>query len=291
MLAFSLLAGVLFGLFFALVGLGLNLVFSVTRVVNLAHGNFMMLGAFGAFWAWRLLGWNPLVTVPVQGAVFVLAGFVLYYLVVPRLAGLKDFDMISLVLFFGLAQVLEALAVIAFGNDPRSIPAPVFGRAPVHFLGQTFPSAWAVSAAVSLVFIVLVYLYLYRTRAGRGTRAVMADRAEAATSGVDVDLVSALSFGIGLLLASAAGMLSLFMLGSISASSGGDIVITAFAVVVMGGLGNPAGTVLGGLLYGIALMLMESYLPSWANILPYALLVATLLSRPGGLLGREVRNV
>ncbi len=291
MLGFSLLAGVLFGLFFALVGLGLNLVFGVTRVVNLAHGNFMMLGAFGAFWAWKLLGWNPLVTVPVQGVAFVLAGLALYYLLVPRLVGLKDFDMISLVLFFGLSQVVEAVGVIAFGNDPHSISQPVLGKEPVHFLGESFPAPWAVSALVSLVLIVLVYLYLYRTRLGYGTRAVMASRQEAASSGVNVDLISALAFGIGLLLASAAGMLSLFMLGSVSANFGGDIIITAFAVVVLGGLGDPVGTVLGGLIYGIALMVMESYLPSWANILPYVLLVGTLLARPGGILGKEVRHV
>ena len=80
------------------------------------------------------------------------------------------------------------------------------------------------------------------------------------------------------------------MLGSVSANSGGGIIITAFAVVVLGGLGDPVGTVLGGLLYGIALMVMESYLSSWANVLPYVLLVTTLLARPGGILGKEVRR-
>jgi len=290
-LEFTLLAGVMFGLFFALVGMGLNLIFGVMRVVNLAHGDFMMLGAFGAFWAYNLLGWNPLVTVPVQGLAFVLGGMALYYLLLPRLAALKDFEMISLVLFFGLSQVLEALAVMAFGNDPRSISRPVFGQAPVHFLGQTFPAAWPVNAAVSLVFILLVYLYLYRTRAGYATRAVMASRLEAAASGVNVDRISALAFGIGLVLASVAGMESLFMLGSVSPSFGSGITITAFAVIVLGGLGDPVGTLLGGLIYGIALMVMESYLSSWANILPYILLLATLLVRPGGILGKEARRV
>jgi len=291
MLEFSLLAGILFGLFFGLVGLGLNLVFGVMRIVNLAHGDFMMLGAFGAFWAFNLWGWNPLVTVPVQGLAFVLAGMALYYFLVPRLAALKDFEMISLVLFFGLSQVVEALAVMAFGNNPRSIFQPVFGKQPVHFLGQTLPVVWVVGAGVSLVFIVLVYLYLYRTRTGYATRAVMASRDEAAASGVNVDRISALAFGVGLLLASVAGMLSLFMLGSVSPDFGGGITITAFAVVVLGGLGDPVGTVLGGLVYGIALMVMESYLSSWASILPYILLLATLLVRPGGILGKEVRHV
>lgn len=291
MFAYSLLAGILYGLFFGLVGLGLNLIFGVMRIVNLAHGDFMMLGAMGAFWVYRLLGWNPLITVPLLGIAFALAGLALYYLLVPRLATLKDFEMISLVLFFGLSQAIEALAVIAFGNNPRAIYQPVFGAKPVHFLGETFPVAWPVSALVSLVCIVLVCLYLYRTRVGYATRAVMASREEAAASGVNVDLMSAIAFGVGLILAAVAGMLSLFMLGSVSPNFGGSITITAFAIVVIGGLGDPVGTVIGGLIYGIALMIMQSYLPSWASVLPYVLLVATLLARPGGILGKEVRHV
>lgn len=291
MLAFALLAGLLYGLFFGLVGLGLNLIFGVMRIVNLAHGDFMMLGAFGAFFAYRLLGWNPLITVPVLGVAFVLAGIALYYVLVPRLVILKDFEMISLVLFFGLSQVIEALAVLLFGNNPRAIYQPVFGKHPVHLMSQSFPVTWAVSGAVSLVFIVLIYLYLYRSRLGYATRAVMASREEAAASGINVDLISAIAFGIGLLFASAAGTLSLFMLGSVSPNFGSSITITAFAVVVLGGLGDPVGTVIGGLVYGVALMIMKSYLPSWANVLPYVLLVATLLIRPGGILGKEVRHV
>lgn len=291
MLEFSLLAGLLYGLFFGLVGLGLNLVFGVMRIVNLAHGDFMMLGAFGTFFAFKLLGWNPLVALPALGVVFVFVGMGLYYLLVPRLVRLKDFEMISLVLFFGLSQVIEALAIMAFGNSPRALYQHLFGAKPVHLFGQTLPVDWVVSALVSLVFIVLVYLYLYRTRIGYATRAVMASRDEAAASGINVDLYSAVAFGVGLLLAAIAGMLSLFMLGSVSPNFGQDVTITAFAIVVLGGLGDPVGTVIGGMVFGLALMLMKSYLPSWANVLPYVLLVVTLLARPGGILGKEVRRV
>lgn len=291
LLEFSLFAGLLYGLFFGLVGLGLNLVFGVMRIVNLAHGDFMMLGAFGTFFAFKLLGWNPMVTLPALGIIFVFVGIGLYYLLVPRLVRLKDFEMISLVLFFGLSQVIEALAVMAFGNSPRALYQHVFGAKPVEVFGQALPVDWVVSALISLVFIVLVYLYLYRTRIGYATRAVMASRDEAAASGINVDLYSAIAFGVGLVLASIAGMISLFMLGSVSPDFGQGVTITAFAVVVLGGLGDPLGTVIGGMVFGLGLMLMKSYLPSWANVLPYALLVATLLVRPGGILGKEVRRV
>src|SRR5580658_1747930 len=100
MLVYSLLAGLLFGLYFSLIGLGLNLVFGVMRIVNLAHGDFLMLGAFLAFWLFNLFALNPVVAVPVAVVVFVVVGIPLYYLLGPRLLAARDPEMLSLILFF-----------------------------------------------------------------------------------------------------------------------------------------------------------------------------------------------
>jgi branched-chain amino acid transport system permease protein len=135
-----------------------------------------------------------------------------------------------------------------------------------------------------------VYLYLYRTRLGYLTRAVMVSREEALSTGIDVHRVSAIAFGVGIALAGIAGIFAPFMLGSITPAMGVDVTITSFAVIVIGSLGNPLGTVLGGVLYGISYMFMQSYYSSWANLLPYLLLIAVLLVRPSGLLGRQVRR-
>ena len=102
--------------------------------------------------------------------------------------------------------------------------------------------------------------------------------------------VSAIAFGIGLALAAIAGVFAPFMLGSVTPAMGVDINIASFAVIVVGSLGNPLGTVLGGIVYGISLMFMQSYFSSWANLLPYLLLIFILLVRPSGLLGRQVRR-
>jgi branched-chain amino acid transport system permease protein len=306
MFTYSLLAGLLFGLYFSLIGLGLNLVFGVMRIVNLAHGDFLMLGAFLAFWLFTLFSINPVPAVAIAFVAFLAIGLPLYYLLVPRLLRAKDPEMLSFILFFGLSQVIEAVTTIAFGTSERSIPGDQLGRAvaavtgffvghevdagPVELLGQSFPSSWVASAVASGCAVLIVYIYLYRTRLGYLTRAVMDNRDEAIATGINVHRVSAVAFGIGLGLAAAAGVFAPFMLGSITPAMGAEVTVTSFAVIVIGSLGNPLGTVLGGIVYGISYMFMQSYYSSWANLLPYVLLIAILLVRPSGLLGRRVRR-
>jgi branched-chain amino acid transport system permease protein len=291
MLEYTILAGLLFGLYFSLIGLGLNLIFGVMRVVNLAHGDFLMLGAFSAYWLFQLFGLNPVVSIALVVVAFVAVGLPLYYLLVPRLLAAKDPEMLSIILFFGLSQVIQALATIAFGTSERSIPGRVMGSGPIAILGQNFPIAWIVSGIVSAVAVAAIYFYLYWTRLGYLTRAVMVHREEAISTGINVHRVSAIAFGIGLALAALAGIFASFMLGSITPAMGTDTTITSFAVIVIGSLGNPHGTVLGGLVYGVSYMFMQTYFSSWANLLPYLLLIVILLVRPSGLLGRQVRSV
>src|SRR3974377_669946 len=117
MLVYSLLAGLLFGLYFSLIGLGLNLVFGVMRIVNLAHGDFLMLGAFLAFWLFTLYDVNPIPTLPIAFVVFLVVALPLYYVLVPRLLTARDPEMLSFILFFGFSQVIEAVATIGFGTS------------------------------------------------------------------------------------------------------------------------------------------------------------------------------
>jgi branched-chain amino acid transport system permease protein len=305
-LTFTLIAGLLFGLYFSLVGLGLNLVFGVMRIVNLAHGDFLMLGAFLAFWLFTLFTVNPLVAVPIAFALFLAVGLPLYYLLVPRLLAARDPEMLSIILFFGLSQVIEAITTICFGTSERSIPGGQLGEAlaalaslvtgeqiengPVALFGQSFSASWVASGIASGIAVLGIYLYLYHTRLGTLTRAVMVSREEAISTGIDVHRVSAIAFGIGIGLAAVSGIFAPFMLNSITPAMGVDVTITSFAVIVIGSLGNPLGTVLGGIVYGVSYMLMLSYYSSWANLLPYLLLIAILLVRPSGLLGRQVRR-
>lgn len=290
MLIQALLGGLVYGLYFTLIGLGLNLVFGVMRIVNLAQGGFVMLGAYAAFWAWGLFHLHPVWSAVAVLVAFVILGLPLYYLIVPRLQVAKNSEMLSLILFFGLSQMIEAVASIAFGTTERSIPSIALGFRSVVVLGERLPAAWVVSAGVSAVAVIGVYFYLYRTHLGTLTRAVMVSRDEAVATGIDVDRVCAVAFGLGIGLGGVAGVFAPFMFGSVTPAMGVEINVAAFAVIVVGTLGNPLGTVLGGAIYGVSLMLMQTYLSSWANLLPNLLLIAVLLVRPSGLLGRQVRS-
>src|ERR1700753_1672246 len=193
MLVYALVAGVLFGLYFSLVGIGLNLVFGVMRIVNLAHGDCLMLGAFVAGGGFPLLGVDPLYAVPLAFVIFLIAGLLLYWVLVPRLQGSANPEMLSIILFFGLSQVIEAITTIFAGTSERSIQSRLLGTVfttikvkwsggtaggagPISILGQSFPAPWVIAAGTSLVAIAFVYVYLYRTRLGTLTRAVMAPR-------------------------------------------------------------------------------------------------------------------
>jgi branched-chain amino acid transport system permease protein len=265
-----------------------------------------MLGAFIAVGIATLVGIDPLFAVPLAFVVFLIAGVLLYWVLVPRLQGSTNPEMLSIILFFGLSQVIEAVTTIFLGTSERSIPSRALGTAistikvklfggqpdsggPVQIFGQGFPASWVIAAVTSVIAIGLVYVYLYRTRLGTLTRAVMSRRDEAFATGIDVDRVSAAAFGIGLGLAAIAGIFAPFMFGSVTPAFGADATVTSFAIVVLGSLGNPLGTALGGVVYGICYMVVQTYLSSWADLLPYVLLIFILLLRPSGLLGRRVR--
>ena len=290
LLAYTIIAGIMYGIFFGLVGVGLNIIFGVMRMINLAHGDFIMLGAFLAFWLFHLFGINPLLVIPIATAVFFLIGFPLYYAFVPRLSKSSDPEMLSFILFFGLSQVIEAVIILAFGNNQRSIPSTVFGTSSFSILGQSFPKAWLATTLVAFAAFIIIYWYFRHTRLGYATRAIMSNREEALISGIDIDRVSAIAFCLGLVFASVAGIFSYFMIGAAYPSMGPDLTTVSFAIIVLGSLGSPLGTVIGGLLYGVAIMFMQTYFSSWANILPYILLIAIMLLKPEGLFGKAARS-
>lgn len=287
---YTIIAGIMYGVYFGLVGVGLNIIFGVLRMINLAHGDFIMLGAFLAFWLFHLFGINPLVVVPMAITIFFVVGIPLYYAFVPRLMKSTDPEMLSFILFFGLSQVIEAIVILVFGNNQRSVPASVFGSSSFSIFGQRFPIAWLVTTLVALAGFIFVYWYFRHTRLGYATRAIMSKREEALISGINVDKVSCIAFCLGLVFASVAGTFSFFMIGAANPSMGPDLTTVSFAIIVLGSLGSPLGTLLGGLIYGLAIMFMQTYFSSWANILPYILLIGLMLFKPEGLFGRTARS-
>lgn len=289
LLAYAVLGGILYGIFFTLVGLGLNLVFGVMRIINLAHGQFIVLGSYAAWLVSQHLGLNPLWAIPLSVAGATIIGWPMYRAVVPRLQRSDDPEMLSFILFFGIGQMLEALTELMFGADQRSLPDDALGSGNLGVFGQQFPDSWWWAAGISIAALVVLWLYFSRTRFGYATRAVMANRDEAVATGIDVRRVSTIAFVAGLALAGIAGVFVPYLLGSVSPDLGGNLTTTAFAIVVIGSLGNPLGTIAGGLVFGLGTMLMQTYYSSWSNVVPYALLMIIVLIRPSGLLGKAVR--
>ena len=290
LLEYAIVGGILYGVFFSLVGIGLNLIFGVMRIINLAHGQFIVLGGYVAWLVSRHFGFNPLWSIPLSVAGAIVVGWPLYAAVVPRLQRSDDPEMLSFILFFGIGQMIEALTGMAFGADQRSLPSEALGSGNIGVLGQQFPDSWWIAAAVSVSCIVALYAYFSHTKLGYATRAIMANRDEALATGISVDRVSAIAFVAGLALAGIAGMFVPYLLGSVSPDLGGELTTTSFAIVIIGSLGNPLGTVIGGLVFGLGTMLMQTYYSSWSNVVPYALLLIIVLIRPSGLLGKEARH-
>ena len=289
MVLYALIAGVLIGLFYGFAALGLSLAFGVLRVVNIAHGDVIVLGSYLAYELSTQAHMNPLFAIPIAIPLAVAIGMAFYRFIAPSLGRSKDPEMLSLILFFGVSQVIEALATIGFSANQDTLLTGPVGNGAVQMFGQSFPNYYPVAAAVAVPGALLVMLYLYRSRLGLATRALMSSRADAMLSGIDVGRTSALSFGIALALAASAGALSIYVNGGVSPSQGADLTTTAFAVVVIGGLGNPAGALAGGLVFGLAEQFAQSYEPNWAGLVPYVLLLAVMLIKPEGLLSRRVR--
>ncbi len=283
---YALISGVLYGLFYGFIGVGLNLLFGVMRLVNLAHGDLVVWGGYLAYSLTTSAHVNPLWAIPISIPLALVAGFLLYVLTVPRLRRSPDTETSSLILFFGVSQVLEALATMKYGTNQVTLPE--LGN-PVTIFGQQYAASLVASAALAVPALALFYLYLYRTRLGLATRAVMANEEEATASGVRIRLVATSAFMIGLAFAAAAGPLATFMLGGINPTTGGGLTITAFTIIIIGSLGNPAGTAAGGVLYGLASSLTQAYATAWTGMVPYALLLVVVLVRPSGLFGRRVR--
>lgn len=285
-LLYALVLGVALGSIYALIASGLNIVFGVMRIVNFAHGGFIILASYCAFWAWKLFGIKPLASLAFVVPAFFALGWVTYYATVPRLLQAEDTEMMSLLVFFGLYIVLETAMSTLWGAETRAIPSPYEHVLPssVSFAGTTIASTRLLGMAVALVVIAALVWFLYRTYYGKAIRAIIQNREAVQFLGIDTDRVSALAFGIGLTLAGVAGVLLTIIYPSFSPVAGQNYTLIAFAIIVLGGLGDPIGAMVGGIVFAVIEQLTTLVLPLSASpIVAFVLLTVIILLRPGGL--------
>lgn len=277
------------GIYYAFLAVGLNVVFGAQRIINLAHGDVVMLGGYAAWELFYTFKLSPILSTFVVMGGGLLFGLALYYIFIPSLARSQDQEMLSLILFFGLSQVIEAIASGVFGSAERSLPSSSIPSAPLSFLGNKFPANWYMSAGIALPIFVTFLLVLYRTSIGLKIRAFVSDLNEALVAGINSSTVPALYFAIGIALAAAAGVWGLFIFGGTSPTEGATLTATSFAIIVFGSLGNPVGTLIAGVIYGVIYQLTQVYAPSWSNLVPYLLVLVTMMLRPQGILGKAQR--
>jgi len=278
--------GLVSGSFYALLALGLAVIFGMLGVVNFAHGAFYMLGAFGTYVlldSWGLNFWLALLLVPV--ALFAL-GVVLERTLVHRL---RELDALyGFLLTFGLTLILQDLVRREYGvqSQPYQPPSELSGSVNLGLFD--YPAYQVFVLGFSVVTCVLVWLLFTRTRVGTVVRAAT-ERAELTRAlGVDVGRWVTPVFGFGIALAGLAGVLAAPM-RAITPLMGADLIIVVFAVVVIGGLGSIFGSVVAGFVVGMLQAVANLYVPSLSQVLVFVLMAAVLLWRPAGLFGREER--
>jgi branched-chain amino acid transport system permease protein len=275
-----IVSGLLAGALYALVALGLSLIFGVMRVINTAHGTLLMLGAYTTFWVYHYLGLNPYLSLLVSMPTLFVVGVLLQRLLVSRVVDAPELS--SLLLTFGISIAVVNVTQLAFTSDLRSVE---------YLTGSILlgPLAISKSRAIAFAFAVgltaLAFLFLERTKLGKAIRATSQSREVALVCGIDVGRVHMIAFGLASALAAAGGSLVAVMV-AIQPEMGTVYTFKSFLVIVLGGAGNYPGALLGGMLLGLVEQIASLFLTSQVSeAVAYVLLVVALLLRPTGLLG------
>jgi branched-chain amino acid transport system permease protein len=275
-----IVGGLLLGGIYALAAAGLNLIFGVMRVVNFAHGDLMILGAYVGFWLYALFGLNPLLSLLIAAPLLFLLGWGLQWLVVDRVVGQPP--LMSLILLWGVSLVITNVALYLWTSNVRSVPYFTGG---LSVAGTQISQARGVAFLTALAISVGVWLFLQRTRWGKAIRATAQSSEMARVCGIDVGRVRLLTFGLAAAMAGAAGNLLVTVL-PINPELGPTFLLKAFAIIVIGGLGSFPGAFVGALLVGILESLAGFAVNTQvADAVVYFALILFLLVRPGGLMG------
>ena len=278
--------GLITGGIYALVALGLNLQYGLMRVLNVAHGEFLMMGAYLTYSLHTAWGVNPLLTLLITGPASFGAGLVLHRLLYARVLvgeAAEALESRSLLLSFGLLFVLQNAALLLWSADLKGYS---YLAVPLHFLGSVFPANRLVAAAVALAVSLAFYVFLQQSFLGKAIRALMQDPEGAQLAGINLSRVHGLCFGIGIAMSAVTGSL-ISMLFELTPFIGLPYTVTALVVVILGGLGNVAGSLLGGLILGLVETASVYLAASDIRLIAsYAVLSVILILKPSGLFGR-----
>jgi branched-chain amino acid transport system permease protein len=278
-----LAAGILTGGLYALIGLGISLVFGVLGLMNLAHGELVIGGAYLASLLVIGAGWDPLTVLPLAMiGIAVIAYPLQRFLLTPLLRGSKTAPLVAT---FGLSLLGQALFQAAFGIHPKSLPAP-YAASGMSLFGVRVQTIYVIAFALTIVLCAATHLLLTRTRAGSTVRAAAADPATAAVLGMNVNRVYAMTFAAAAALAAAGGVMT-GVAQSFTPTSGLPLLLTGFAVMALGGIGSVGGVFLAGVTLGVLQSVaVRLFGGGWSDVVVYLVFFLTLAIRPQGLFRR-----
>ena len=275
---------VLLGGIYALIAVGLTLIFGIMRVVNFAHGEFLMLGMYLAFWSFTLWHVDPYFVLFVAIPLFFVVGLVTYVLVMRGVIAASH--NVQIFTTFGLSILLQNVALVAWSGDFRFV-RPWHLHVALRIGGTTFNLSQVVAFVIAVALTIALIAFMKWTHTGRVMRATAQDRDAATLMGIDTDRVYKLTFAIGIAAVGAAGVL-VAPLYSVYPTAGLQFVLLSYVVVVLGGLGDMAGALIGSLIVA-AVEVAGSYVfgIAWKEIFYFLLFILVLVFRPAGLFGQR----
>lgn len=275
-----LVNGLVLGALYACIAVGFSLVWGVLNIINMLHGSFIILGGYITFFAWFYLGIHPILMLPVTAAILFAVGYVIQYGIINRVV--TQPVLVTLTLTFGLDMILYNFMLVVFTATPRRVALELGS---LEWGGVFLPLDRVLAMALALVLTGVLYWMMRTSRVGRAIVAVRMDREAAALMGIKVDNIYAITFGIGALMAGAAGAV-FSVVFPIDTNMTPLFLGKAFVVCIIGGLGSVPGALVGGLVLGV----IESYAGHWigpqhALTAGFLLMIILLIVRPTGLLG------
>ena len=280
------LLGLTLGGVYALMASGLTLIFGVMKIVNLAHGVFMIVGAYISYLAFIHYRIDPIVSILIVMPVMFVLGIVFYRVLISRIFGTKRTGELSILLTFSMALVVEGVLGFFFTNIYRST-TPAYATRAFTFGPYYLPEGQFYATVMSVTLLAALWAYLQYTRTGNAVRATMQNRTSAQIVGVNVDRISMFVFGIGMALAGASGAMMSFLF-TFYPGKHWDWLAILLSLVVLGGMGSLIGALVGAISLAIVSAYVSSYFgPTWSPVTFYLALFLILLFRPQGLMGKK----
>ena len=278
----SIVSGVLTGSLYAMIAVGLTIVFGVMRIINMAHGEMVMLGMFGAYWGYALWKLDPFASALLWVPLMFVFGMGVHRFLLRKV--IPSGELNTLLYTAGLSLLIANLALLFWTGDYRTINL-AYALRPARPFGISVSAPAAIAFAIAIVVSAALYLFLSRTDTGRAIRATAQNPDSAALMGVSVARIDMITFGLGTALAGAAGVLlapSLYLYPTV----GEILIVKCFVIVVLGGLGSVPGAIAGGLLLGLVESLGAVYVSvAYKDTIGFVLFLLVLLFRPAGLFG------